>query len=88
MDDQIQLRLEEVLSLIPCPVGGCWGIHGANTAYYYDECFESHVLEVWPKAFEDPEGHEENGNDQADGHVCFELVEFDFMELINEDPVG
>src|SRR4051794_8604913 len=36
MGQQIQRRLEEVLSLIPCPVSGCWFLHGAETAYYYD----------------------------------------------------
>jgi hypothetical protein len=33
MSQQIQRRLEEVLWLIPCPVSGCWFLHGAETAY-------------------------------------------------------
>ncbi len=25
------------MSLLPCPVSGCWGLHGAETSYYYDK---------------------------------------------------
>jgi len=32
MSDKIQSRLEEVMSLLPCPVSGCWGLHGAETS--------------------------------------------------------
>jgi hypothetical protein len=87
MSDPIQLRLEEVLLLIPCPVAGCWGMHGAKTAYYYDEGCESHVLEVWPKTFEDPEEHDGNGDEEADDGLCFGLAEFDFTELIKTIPL-
>ena len=87
MSDQIQLRLEEVLLLIPCPVAGCWGPHGAKTAYYYDEDCESHVLEVWPKTFEEPDDHEGNGDDQANGDLLFGLAEFDFTELVKTVPL-
>ena len=37
MSEQIQRRLEEVMEMIPSPVSGCWFVHGAETAYYYDE---------------------------------------------------
>jgi hypothetical protein len=43
MSDTIQRRLEEVMALLPCPMAGCWGLHGAETSYYYDtdsECRE------------------------------------------------
>ena len=30
-------RLEEVMSLLPCPVSGCWFVNGAETSYYHDE---------------------------------------------------
>ena len=36
-EDQIKRRLDEVMSLIPCPIAGCWGLHGATTAFYDDE---------------------------------------------------
>lgn len=82
MSEQIQLRLEEVLLLMPCPVAGCWGMHGAKTTYYFDEGCESHVLEVWPKTFEEPVEHEGNGDEEADDGVHFGLAEFDFTELV------
>ncbi len=87
MSEQIRGRLEEVLLLIPCPVAGCWGLHGAKTAYYYDEGCECHVLEVWPKTFEEPEGQQKLGDDQADGDLCFGLAEFDFVELAKVVPL-
>jgi hypothetical protein len=87
MSEQIQLRLEEVLLLIPCPVAGCWGLHGAKTAYYYDEGCECHVLEVWPKMFEEPEGQKDHDHDQADGDLCYGLAEFDFLELVKVVPL-
>jgi hypothetical protein len=34
MSEQIRRRFEEVMAMIPCPVSGCWPIHGAETAYY------------------------------------------------------
>ena len=55
MSQMIQRRLEEVLSLIPCPVSGCWFLHGAETAFYYDRNCECHVLEVWPMGVEGPD---------------------------------
>jgi hypothetical protein len=82
MTEQIQLRLEEVLLLMPCPVSGCWGLHGAKTTYYYDEGCESHVLEVWPKTFEDPDEHDGNVDEEDDAGLRFGLAEFDFTELI------
>ncbi len=82
MSEQIELRLEEVLLMIPCPVAGCWGTHGAKTAYYYDEGCEMHVLEVWPNTFEDPVKEEGNEDDEADGYVNFDLAEFDFTKLV------
>jgi hypothetical protein len=87
MSEQIQLRLEEVLLLIPCPVAGCWGMHGAKTAYFYDEGSESHVLEVWPKTFEEPDDHEGNGDEEADGDLCFGMAEFEFTELVKIVPL-
>ena len=87
MTEQIQLRLEEVLLMIPCPSAGCWGLHGAKTAYYYDEDSESHVLEIWPKTFEEPEDHHGNGDDQASGDLLFGLAEFDFTDLIKSVPL-
>ena len=50
MSEQIRSRLDEVMALIPCPVSGCWFVHGAESAYFYDENCECHVLEVWPKS--------------------------------------
>ena len=82
MSEQIQLRLEEVLLLMPCPVAGCWGTHGAKTTYFYDEGSESHVLEVWPKTFEKPDEPNGNGDEEADEGLCFGLAEFDFTELV------
>ena len=86
MSEQIQFRLEEVLLLMPCRVAGCWGMHGAKTTYYYDEGSESHVLEVWPKTFEDPDEHDGNGDEEHDG-LRFGLAEFDFTELIKTIPL-
>ena len=80
-------RLEEVMAMIPCPVAGCWGLHGAETAFYFDEDYECHVLEVWPVGIEEPEGHDGNGDDREEGDILYELAEFDFADLIKEVPL-
>ena len=88
MKDKIRRRLEEVMSLIPCPVSGCWFIHGAETAYYYDSNCECHVLEVWPVGIsEETDRHEGNGHDRAEGEIHYELAEFDFTELVKAVPL-
>jgi hypothetical protein len=84
MSNKIQCRLEEVMSLLPCPVSGCWGLHGAETFYYFDTNCKCHVLEVWPLAFEEPIEPEENGHGEAGRDTLFELAEFDFTELVKE----
>ena len=35
MSNKYRRRLEEVMSLLPCPVSGCWFVNGAETSYYY-----------------------------------------------------
>lgn len=82
MSEQIRRRLEEVMAMIPCPVSGCWFVHGAESAYYYDENCECHVLEVWPKSFDERDHHDGNGHEEAEGDILFELAEFDFSELV------
>lgn len=87
MSDQIQRRLEEVLALIPCPVSGCWFIKGAETAYYYDDNCECHVLEVWPVGVEEAVEPEGNGHEGAEPDILYELAEFDFTELVKAVPL-
>lgn len=82
MNEQIQLRLEEVLLLMPCTIAGCWGLHGAKMAHFFDEKSKRHVLEVWPNTFHDPGAHDGHGDEQADDEVLFGLAEFDFMALV------
>src|SRR5271166_3265372 len=82
MSEQIRRRLEEVMAMIPCPVSGCWFVHGAETAYYFDENSGYQVLEVWPKSFDEPDQHEGNRHEEAEGDILFELAEFDFSELV------
>ncbi len=80
----IQQRLEEVLQLVPCPVSGCWGLHGCHYEYFYDEGCECHVLEVWPTGFEEPEEHQGNGHQKTGQEICYELAEFELSELVKE----
>ncbi|MFI5458177.1 MAG: hypothetical protein ACHRXM_22305 [Isosphaerales bacterium] len=87
MSEQIRLRLEEVFLLIPCPISGCWGLHGASTAYYFDEDSECHVLEVWPKAFEEGDEQDENGHEQVGGELLYGLAEFEFTDLVKAVPL-
>ena len=88
MSEQIQRRLAEVMAMIPCPVSGCWFVHGAETTYYYDENSGCHVLEVWPKSFDEPDQHEGKGHEEAGGDILFELAEFDFSELVKSVTVS
>lgn len=62
--------------------GQCWGLHGATTAFYYDEGCECHVLEVWPVGVEEPADHGGNGHDEPD--LVYELAEFEFTDLAKE----
>src|SRR5579883_1258579 len=32
MSNKYRRRLEEVMALLPCPVSGCWGLHGTETS--------------------------------------------------------
>ena len=57
-------------------------VHGAETSYHYDENSECHVLEVWPRSFDEPDHHDRNGHEEAEGDILFELAEFDFTELV------
>ena len=84
---EIQERLEEVFQSMPCPVSGCWGLHGCHYEYYYDEGCECHVLEVWPIGFEEPKEHGGNGHQQTGQEICYELAEFEFGEMVMEIPV-
>ena len=63
------------MALLPCPVSGCWGLHGAETSYYHDTDSECHVLEVWPVAIEEPTEPESNGPEGAG--ILYELAEFE-----------
>ena len=84
---KIQERLEEVFQSIPCPVSGCWPMHGCRHEYYYDEGCEHHVLEVWPIGFEEPEEHGGNGHRKAGREICYEFAEFEFGEMVRAIPV-
>jgi len=81
---KIKRRLEEVLESILCPIAGCWCLHGAETAYYFDHGCECHVLEVWPVGFEEPVRHGGNGHPPSDDAICYESAEFEFTDLIQE----
>jgi hypothetical protein len=87
MSDKIRGRLEEVMSLLPCPESGCWFVHGAETSYYYDSTCECHVLEVWPVAVEEGVDQETNGHEGTEPDILYELAEFDFTELIKAVPL-
>jgi hypothetical protein len=87
MNDKIKRRLEEVMSLLPCPVLGCWGLHGAETSYFYDSNCECHVLEVWPVSVVEPVEPVTNGHEGTEPGVLYELAEFDFTELIKAVPL-
>src|ERR1700722_4241428 len=87
MSEQIRLRLEEIMALIPCPVSGCWFVHGAETSYFYDSNCECHVLEVWPVAVEEQAEPETNGHEGSEPDVLYELAEFDFTELVKQVPL-
>jgi hypothetical protein len=75
------------MALLPCPVSGCWGLHGAETSSSYDPACECHVLEVWPVAVEEEVEAEANGHEGAEPDVLYELAEFDFTELIKAVPL-
>ena len=83
-DDKISMRLNDVMKSIPCPVAGCWPMHGAHFEYYYDDDAESHILEVWPVGIEEPEKHEGSGHQHTEPGLLYELAEFDFTELGKE----
>ena len=84
---KIKARLEEVLQSILCPIVGCWCLHGCHYEYYYDEGYESHVLEAWPVGFEEPEKPGGNGRKKREGDICYEFAEFEFTEMLKEVPL-
>jgi hypothetical protein len=87
MSELIKGRLEEVMSMLPCPIAGCWFVHGANTAYYYDDDCECHVMEVWPKGLEEPVTDDKNRHKGDEPYICFEFAEFEFTELVKQVPM-
>ena len=68
-------------------MSGCWGLHGAETACYYDPDCECHVLEVWPVGIEEPEDPSGNGHQRQQPDILYELAEFEFSDLIKEVPL-
>jgi len=76
-DPKITARLNDVMASIVCPIAGCWGLHGAQSEYYYDHDSEAHVLEVWPIGIEEPEESEGNGREQTEPALLYELAEFE-----------
>ncbi len=87
MSQQIQRRLEEIMALIPCSVSGCWFVHGAETAYYFDNNCECHVLEVWPVGVREEVDEQTNGHDGEEPDILYELAEFDFTALVKAVPL-
>ena len=85
-DPRISERLHDVLTLIMCPIAGCWSLHGAETVIYYDDNAEAYVLEAWPVRVEQSENIEGNGH-ATDGEFLYEFAEFDFLELVKQVPV-
>jgi hypothetical protein len=84
---KIKRRLEQLMEMIPCPVAGCWSLHGAETAYFFDRNCGCHVLEVWPIGFKEPSQHKGNGHPPDDDAICYEFAEFDFTDLVKEVPL-
>ena len=87
MSREIQRRLEEVMVLIPCPVSGCWSVHGAESAYDYDQGCECHILEVWPVGVREEVDEQANGHEGSGPDLLYELAEFDFTELVKAVPL-
>ncbi len=85
-DPRISDRLHDVLTMIMCPIAGCWSLHGAETVIYYDDDADAYVLEAWPVRVEQSEDHEGNGH-AADGEFLFEFASFDFLELVKQVPL-
>ena len=83
-DAKIKARLAEVLESVFCPVSGCWCLHGGHYEYYYDECCECHVLEVWPVGFKEPQEEGGNGQRTPEGEICYEFAEFEYGEMVKE----
>ncbi|MBI3675194.1 MAG: hypothetical protein HY243_01075 [Proteobacteria bacterium] len=86
VDTQVSERLHNVLTMIMCPIAGCWSLHGAETAVYFDESTESFVLEAWPVTVEQPEDHAGNGH-ADDRDYMYEFASFDFIELVKQVPL-
>jgi len=84
---KIKARLEEILQLIFCPIGGCWCLHGCHCEYHYNYDAETHVLEVWPVGFEEPEEPGGNGRERHEGGICYEFAEFEFGEIVRALPL-
>src|SRR5262249_53448994 len=87
MRNKIQRRLEEVVSLLPCPVSGGWGLHGAETSYFYDPNGGCHVLEVWHVAVGGDVDEAANGHEGTEPALLYGLAEFEFTELIKAVPL-
>ena len=86
VEPRISERLHDVLTMIMCPISGCWSLHGAETMIYYDEEAGAYILEAWPVAIEPSEDHASNGH-AADGEFLYEFASFDFLELMKQVPL-
>jgi hypothetical protein len=86
MSEPILERLNNVFNLIPCPIVGCWPLHGAELAYYHDRESGCHTLEVWPVGVEESASPTPHAyNDTAS--LLYEMAEFDFTELLRAVPL-
>jgi hypothetical protein len=87
MSKAIRERLNGVFSLIPCPVVGCWPLHGAELAYYYDRGNECHTLEAWPVGVEESVVEGAGAHNDNASPLLYEMAEFGFTELIKAVPL-
>jgi hypothetical protein len=84
-DPRISDRLHDVLTMIMCPIAGCWSLHGAETMIYFDDDADAYVLEAWPVRVKPPEDPEGNGH-AVKGEFLYEFASFDFLELVKQVP--
>jgi hypothetical protein len=87
MSEQIRQRLNEMFNLIPCPVTGCWPLHGAEFEYYYDRGNECHTLEAWPVGIEESVVEGAGAHNDNAPPLLYEMAEFDFTELPKAVPL-
>ena len=84
MSEPIERRLEEVMSLLPCPFSGCWSVRGSRQLTTTIPTANATSWKSGPRDLRSPPRRRRTITTRTDRIFAFEFAEFDFTELVKQ----